>query len=670
MKKKSDIRIRINKLLKQYLLQWQSQDTEKLDKIINHLYDNHTTLAQNPENLESGLSGVAIIFIEAYKKTGNNEYYIIVEKIINQLIEFSEKNETNNYSLYTGRCSVIYVLIQFYKINNNDELINAALKLIQPSFWVFNDSEYVSDSLYDGRAGALITIYELYKISNRSDLLTHLNALCTKIIGNLCQSQFGLYWRANDDLAVTPSSGFARGTSGILYVLNHTKKLFSADLLNYINQGVEDFEQYCWVDQIGNWGTYIKNIDTSDAFEQYINLTDLELQSLLCPTDNLSWLDGTIGIFYSKLCNSRGDTVDDQISSLLKLKLGRSNQINVSLNNSLANGLAGIGCCLLPIYTVSADNYFLQYVNKLAGNLLIILEHSIIDNRLLDGNLGILYFLLQVLTPEYCSESLMRPFEGLVKTYNNVTTGESINMSDFLYIIKKKQYSRTITFLERYSNEKIKSHIGASKALHSNPLFDMDNLRIMISDPHLVNLVYDLHNYEFARLETQMRNNGYNLMTYLRRLQKQIDVKKYLDKTFSEYETKVLIRSNEAKLIVHKWKWSADLENLEQDIQNNLNSETNQVFTLFYKNVNDQVVENNLDMAGIFCWMFFEKENTPEMAIKGFSSYFGALDEYTKRQFIDYSHSSSSTTSLDLLLRRIDSTIKDFLFHGILNSKN
>ena len=326
----------------------------------------------NIENIESGISGYLLFNLALIDYCQDDSLTARTEGIIQEVVDHCRSNETTNYSLYTGRGGFVYLLMQFYRINGDERLLDYCIELIKPAEGEFLNSERVSDYLFDGRAGTLLVLIELFQLTGSQEVLTLIERFSFRIMSNGILSRAGMSWRANGEVSLSDSCGFALGVGGVLYVLRKAALIFRSPSLDFcISHAANYLEEY-WSDEEQNWPDFEKKIDDAASLLSYKSLYMSSRVELLTPAYSMSWGYGKVGILNSY----EGDRGRIEIGSM------------AGINNNIYEGLAGIGLSLLD--RDRSDPMLLTIVDQLQQTKSL----NPMEGGLMFGNLGVLYFLL------------------------------------------------------------------------------------------------------------------------------------------------------------------------------------------------------------------------------------------------------------------------------------
>ncbi|MGB8194439.1 MAG: lanthionine synthetase LanC family protein, partial [Chitinophagaceae bacterium] len=360
----------------------------------------------NPENIDSGVSGLLLFLLELYKQTKEENYLAAVDQSIAGLVEYCKNTPTDNYGLYTGRSGVIYLLLQRYILNGDDQLIAACLELSKAADHRFLHSKYTTDYLYDGRAGALLTILHLYLISKEPFLLKYIYQYLGFIMNNAKPGRQGIYWMNDEEFNIKPSCGFAHGSAGIRYVLQQVNRCVSNPALEMLIDGAGKHANSCWVENFSNWGNFENPIVSHHALEMYKTRYAANDARIFEPVNEYSWACGAAGMLLSLHDEQAAERINEVSAKITDPDAYRS-----IASVSLYDGLAGLG-----MFYLSSEEYesnVKELVDAFTEKNFRLAEKMDTDGGLMHGNAGVFYFLLKASEENGVQENVLLPFANI-----------------------------------------------------------------------------------------------------------------------------------------------------------------------------------------------------------------------------------------------------------------
>lgn len=507
---------------------------------------------ENRENLDSGTSGVILFLIEYYKKTKNAQYLIVIDQYIADLLKYCNNHSTHNYSLYTGRGSVIYILIQRYQIDENKSFLNDALNLIVPAKNEFLNSEYTSDYLYDGRAGTLLLICELYRVTQSAFLLDYINQFLFRILSNMKFSVHGAFWSSEEEINLNPSCGFAYGAAGIRYVLHHLNQHTKLPILKSVIDRIDEFINFCWTEEIGNWADFRKDILDEKTLTQYKASYLNDDPDLFLPKDDCSWANGTIGILFSFFDETF------EYSTLIKEKLRKAVLLGNVKSDYLKDGLAGLGIYFLQEINAINPDLKEEIINELTNKLSSKPFEIQLKGGLLNGNLGAVYFLLKAVDDTAGSENILRPFYG-----HDLKVDFTLEFSDLRRNILQKYYPRTISLLETTEPMVFFEYL---EALGQEDLTgELKRFKDFMKSIHQLEmealtkaLLSDIFKLETQRIDFFEQNKDSCFKMYIEDFLHHEHALRYFKEPKEWLMNQVLVISDKIKILNTEWSWRFD----------------------------------------------------------------------------------------------------------------
>lgn len=531
-----------------YLVKTNVKEKGMLSWVIPPHQDINTLDWDNPENIDSGISGIVLFLIELYLQSCDQTYLITIDDAIDNLLVYCEKNTTNNFSLYTGRGGVIYVLIQRYLIDKNEDLLKQALHLISDANKSYLHSIYTTDYLYDGRAGTLLLILELYQLSRADFLLEYINEFIIKIISRANISENGISWRNNEELNLKDSSGFAHGSAGIKFVFDQFCQHSSNQNLSIFISEINRFISSAEIENSGSWQNDRKDILNQKKLDDYVQKYLQSNPDLLEPEPDFFWANGTIGIM---------NTIDGLSDDKITLINNYSQDLFIKqdfLNNSLYNGAAGLGMFLLSQqYGVDGQEKIIKNMfEKLSAELASIQ----IDGGLMHGNTGLIYFWLKALDFKKDTTHLLNPV--LIKC---PLIDLEINIISCKISLLTKYYPRTIGWIQELNDEALKTYAAASSDNLSLLLQQFSDFVLHKSHAHLsaaiVAYLIDLFEFEKRKSDFYFREKRSPFQVYIEEKYYHDRVISHLNKPLSWLLNQELEISGSINILHSKWDWSS-----------------------------------------------------------------------------------------------------------------
>ncbi|WP_340203686.1 lanthionine synthetase LanC family protein [Ascidiimonas sp. W6] len=493
----------------------------------------------NPENIDSGNSGVLLFLVELYLFTKNKKYLDFIIEYTNILIERCENTPTDNYALYNGRSGLVFLLISIYYLTEEEVYLEKACKVLKNTSIKFLRSEHTSDFFYDGRSGVLLITYQLYCLTRKPFLLKLCKDLLHKVIDNSILTENGLSWKNKEEINIKNSCSFGYGASGIKYVLEQINQTKACESLDLIISQIANYQESCWINNYNNWGDYRKDLWSKNDF---LNLKEKykKEEFKLIPKDNLTWAFGFSGIYGSGLSNFG--------NSNLKIHTLITSLENYSLN--LYNGVGGMGLCFS---NPTQQRHILSYLKSKLLNTNVSFEGG-----LFHGNMGAYYTLLKTSNPS--EEKNLHILFPKVNSSNSAVEIKALvlDKKEILNKLLSRKYKRTIKLLEECMPKELANFYknmeqNACSVLESFDIF-LDTKVLSNSNNSYLALLVDVINFErkrcdYATLDKPMVANYFKEHLYYLDLLKSL---RNSDEWLLDQKLKI---SDQTKIIKTKWNW-------------------------------------------------------------------------------------------------------------------
>lgn len=205
--------------------------------------NNHWKILPLSEGLYDGMSGVALFFLQLYKKTNEDKYYSYYKIIIRSAIEQSKSSVFE--SAFTGWISPIYPLIVEYHnfgkmLDKNffDVTMKKLSEMSVEQISKIEETDYIS-----GIAG-IVRLLTLAKTIDRNN--QNINSSLEKFSNNLLKRM-----HSKKDSSMN-KVGIAHGISGILLSLSTSKKIEPSHVKALLSKELELYKdrdndyKWCW----------------------------------------------------------------------------------------------------------------------------------------------------------------------------------------------------------------------------------------------------------------------------------------------------------------------------------------------------------------------------------------------------------------------------------------
>jgi len=617
----------------------------------------------NPENLDSGVSGIVLFLIELYKQTKEAKYLEIIDNSISHLVAYCKNNPTNNYSLYTGRGSVVYVLMQRYFTNGDRSLLKKSIELIKPANQEYLQSKYTSDYLYDGRSGTLLLLLHLYLLTREEFLAEYINQFTEKIIGNANLSSNGVYWTSKDEINLGPSCGFAYGAAGIRYVLNELNHYSQNAALDFVIAEADKFIASCWQPKMQNWPDFRKDVLGKDTLKKYKKAYLSGDKTLFAPNDDVCWANGSIGVMFALSGNIESKKVE-QLNDKLAELVGNGE----IAPNSLFGGLAGLGLYLLDTRGDVNDNELQKIIFRILNKLTPASHKINMQGGLLHGELGSMYFLLKAIGIEDKSENILFPFFNNKANDKLVALTLNIDLPRVRKTLLSKIYTRSVFMLENLAPAALNAHF-ASGVSNVNEIvrfiYFIKHQLPQQTSAAVYERLKDLFQLETSKYEFTYAERETPLQLFLDDLLYQERILVDLNREGEWLKQQSLTVAGKLKSVHTKWDWSyldhfepMRNRNTHEKLLKNMEQAPAQYEYIFQYSGKYGVVEVFLVKALNLVLHRFDQPKTVGQAMMEINYYIKSLPEPAMDAFLKDVGAFKSSTTADFLVK-LDKMVLD-----------
>ncbi len=526
-------------------------------------------LWNNPENIDSGASGILLLYIELYRRTRKPAYLAFADEALVRMVDWCKTHPTVNYALYTGRAGVAYTLMQRHLVDEDNSFLQDAMELMKPANEYFLQSKYTTDYLYDGRAGTLLVLIHLYRLTGEAWLHGYIESFTKQLLLNARLSNQGVYWMAEEEINCRPSTGFALGSAGIQYVLQQADPSGTNPAVQYILQQAALFTNSCWQASLQCWGDGRRDITNKATLQQFREAWRNNEPGLFELTENSSWALGAAGLVLA--AGVTGTRVPDTLIEKLTNEVSQEQLAP----GGLCQGWPGTALCLLnALYTTGYRSEYEQLTGHISNRLTN--QQSILpDGGLMHGDAGRLYCLLQVLDPQPLTDNILLP---LAPGYKGIS-GHSISLSLKLAEVKlegiRRYFPRTINLLQLIAPRILKEFLEASSgdpATNEWQRFGQFIQNQWLSKPATAfnERLADLFQLEQQKLNFYQSSHRSSFHLFLHRLAHSEKILHHLNEGVDWQHTQQVGISPNIQIVYTKWNWSLDIESEAADRGNML----------------------------------------------------------------------------------------------------
>jgi hypothetical protein len=373
---------------------------------------------RQPENLYSGVSGIALFLTELYHHTQNGSYREAALRAMRWVTGHCRQTPAEGYGFCAGRLGASYVLLKLHAATHDPALLEEALDLARPAVDSFLPNRHTTNSLFEGRAGALLVLLHLYQASGQPWLLAHVTAFVDKLLDEARYDEVGIYWDRSRN-STKGLCSFAHGTAGIGYVFSELGRCFNNDAFHAVARQAFAYVNHHWSEEAQNWPDYRKDITGLDGQRFYERAyLNGDLEAFAGTFTDTSWAHGAAGIGLSRVEPAGLPDYEACLADVgraARTAAGRHPLLAAGTPSpgpqSLYAGLAGEGVCWLEAYRATGHPPYLAYAQAAAEHLQAQAGDAgdaTTDFGLLSGRAGLGYFYLQLASPA-AGDSVLRP---------------------------------------------------------------------------------------------------------------------------------------------------------------------------------------------------------------------------------------------------------------------
>lgn len=441
---------------------------------------NHNVSFIKSESIYSGVSGIALFFLELFKQTQDKRYMDAAVEGMNWTVNYGKKYPSNFYAFFTGRMGVSYTLLQMYKFTREKEYLKNAMAIARPFKDALEDSTGVDD-LINGNSGTLLGLLHLHASTGEKWILEFIDCFIRNLVDRANHGPVGLYWDRSPQ-QISGLCGFSHGAAGIGFVFLELGHYFQNETFYFIARQAFLYERYFFnqAKKQKNWLDMRRGIYSNDDYQEHKKaFLEGDMDFFTRGGDMNAWCHGAAGIGLSRLRafqllknpiykNEVQLAVDKTI--LTDIKSSNPNPLFI-----LCHGSGGNAELFIYAYQIFRDKKYLSMAEKIALNTLAYHEkhnHYLAgyrapgageDRSLFMGNAGVGYFLLRLADPFHVP-SIMAPTIDVT-----LNTGELASVSHYPFIdislpdlqrrLLQKDFKRTIFVSEEIMPEKLNSFI-------------------------------------------------------------------------------------------------------------------------------------------------------------------------------------------------------------------
>jgi hypothetical protein len=561
---------------------------------------------------------------------------------------------------------VVYVLIQLFRITKDEYLLRESLDLVLPANKEYLSSQYTSDNLYDGRSGTLLVIFHLYSLTKECFLWDYISQFLHKIIENSYSTENGIFWRNAEEINLRASCGFAHGTSGIEYVFGFLHSYLPTASLEYMLRKIRRYKDSCWIEDMGNWGDFRKDIFSKETLKSYKEAyLSNKPADLYQPQDNIFWANGAAGIAIPGSMGPVKEGCTDKYSGIQE-KL--ENIIFDQGAGNLYDGMTGLGLCFLEMYYISRDESLLGSAMRIYEKCLPVTGYGL-QGGLFHGHAGMIYFLLKMTDISNPSENILIPFLHDHPVADPSGKERVPDLSDTKKMLLSKYFPRTVELLETVAPRILlkvlkQSDEGNNKNEMAAFIDFIEKEVLTLTEIPIHEIMKDVFNLEkekhfFTRSETRT-----SFQLYFNELTHHDQIIEDLNRPEEWLLQKVLTISDSVKIIRSRWNWIPREDfRLIQNV-----SQAPGDLEILLRHTPESVIESSLQMVGLILHRFDEPK-TVERALMEIKYFCQSQGEGALQEFAQNTGSKDVQNFISRLDFLVIFKVKELLYDNVLAIK-
>src|SRR5690625_4593921 len=582
-------------------------------------------------NLYIGVAGIALFFLELYKKTKEKRFIKATKKGTEWLEYYCSKNPTENYSFYCGRMGISYLFLQLYLLSGNNKYLEKSL-IIAENCDKFLKSSQVKNDLITGVSGTLLGLLHLYNVSEKDWVLDKIAIFVNYLIKQMKHAEDGIYWDINYRHA-KPLCGFAHGTSGIGYVFLELGYYFENKAFYNIAEQAFRYEDAKYDKSKKNWPDFRIRHSKKHYKTAYL---EENWNFFNKPKFMTAWCHGAPGIGLSRIralqLLNKEQYRYDLINSIKHTYRIEKNMFDEA-SFTLCHASGGNALLFIDAYQKFGNKKYKKYAMQIADRAIknhnrsghyipgYGIEKNVEDTSLFMGKAGIGYFYLQCLSKRDDYNNVLAP--TLNNTHSSTSsipeilklskgfTNELILNKVFprtLKLIKSNHKDRLLYFLKHIKNDK--SKIDCFKYFISSISGKLEKCNY--------ERIKDVFALEKKRHELKVNINPAHLS-----IQKDIQIysaKKMIEMSDKQLNSKVLKLNNTIEFYSTKWDWN---ENKSDVWEKNFVIPAKNYRIMFYKK-RRKVVE--FPEISDFTYFIFQAFSNPKTLYEAKKIIFDSLE--------------------------------------------
>lgn len=365
------------------------------------------------EDMYTGVSGIALFFLELYKHTGEKKYLDTATDTMRWVEHYCMEKPSDNYAFYTGRSGVAYTFLQFYLFTKDKKYLDTALKIIKDCQHFFRLNP-VPDDVVNGIAGTLLVLLHLHAVSKEEALLKDIVFFVEHLMKRACLGTVGIYWDRSGNVA-KGLCGFSHGAGGIGFVFLELANYFDNKGFLWMAEEAFAYENSLFDTGMRNWPDLRKGMYYEPDFVENRNaFLKKDMNFFVKGKDFIAWCHGAPGIGLSRIRAHEltgKPEYKKQLEAAVNKTILHAEHSNEDSSFIQCHGTGGNADLLIEAYKQYGEQRYFSVAETVAEKALAAKEkhQSYLsgfwaagrqeDSSLFMGKAGVGYFYLRILDP-------------------------------------------------------------------------------------------------------------------------------------------------------------------------------------------------------------------------------------------------------------------------------
>ncbi len=414
----------------------------------------------------SGVSGIALFFLELFRLTQNQEYLDAAVRGMRWTEWFCRENPTDYYALFTGRMGIPFALLRMYHFTKESAYLEKALAIVRTGCDFLKAANRVND-LIGGTSGALLGLLHLHAASREGWLLETIDRFIEHLLAAAHAGKSGLYWDRSP-MHISGLCGFSHGAAGFGFVFLELGRYFRNEAFYWLADQAFGYETNYFDKEKKNWLDLRKGIYNDEDYQKHEKAyLEGDLDFFTRGGDMNAWCHGAAGLGLSRL--RAFELLDNpQYADEARTAVEKTRTTDIELESPrpgfiLCHGSGGNADLFLEAYRTFKDESYLSLAETVARRALAYREEKGIyisgfadagkeeDTSLFMGSAGIGYFYLRVLSPSAVPSILLPRLEAepvepkIGSSYPHI----GISIGEIEKRVLKRYFERTIAVGEK-----------------------------------------------------------------------------------------------------------------------------------------------------------------------------------------------------------------------------